>query len=89
VFTPIMTHDGDVNHKLDFNQTGRYLSLQEQLNDYHFVPLSGFDFDDQITSERDLRSATVSLRLWAPDFGTTALRLISYALGPVKQLNKR
>jgi hypothetical protein len=52
VFTPIMTYDGDVNYKLDFNQTGRYLSLQAQLNDYHFVPLSGFDFDDQITSER-------------------------------------
>jgi hypothetical protein len=49
VFTPIMTYDGDVNYKLDFNQTGRYLSLQAQLNDF-----SGFDFDDQIANERSV-----------------------------------
>jgi hypothetical protein len=48
VFTPFMTYDGDVNYKLDFNQTGRYLSLQAQLNDYHVIPLSGFDLDNHI-----------------------------------------
>jgi hypothetical protein len=88
VFTPFMTYDGDVNYKLDINQTRRYLPLQAQLNDYHFVSLSGFDLANQITSERyaQLRRAS---RFGTPIFGITALRLISYALGPVKQLNKR
>jgi hypothetical protein len=52
VFSPFMTYDGDVDYKLDLNQAGRYLSLQAQFNDYHFVSLSGFDFDSQITSKR-------------------------------------
>jgi hypothetical protein len=43
VLTPFVTYDGDVNYKLDFDQAGRYLSLQAQFNDYHFVSLSGFD----------------------------------------------
>jgi hypothetical protein len=52
VFTPLMVYDSNVNYKIDFNQTGRCLSLQAQLNDYHFASLSGFDFANQITSER-------------------------------------
>jgi hypothetical protein len=52
VFTPFVTHDGHVNYELDFNQAGRYLSLQAQFNDYHFVSLSGLGFDSQITSKR-------------------------------------
>jgi hypothetical protein len=51
VLTPFVTHDGDVNYKLDFNQAGRYLSLQVQFNDYQFVSLSGFDVDGR-TSKR-------------------------------------
>jgi hypothetical protein len=52
VFTPFIAYDGDIHYKLDFNQAGRYLSLQAQFNDYHFVSLSGFDFDVQIIGER-------------------------------------
>ena len=52
VFTPFIAYDGDIHYKLDFNQAGRYLSLQAQFNDYQFVSLSGFDFDVQIIGER-------------------------------------
>jgi hypothetical protein len=47
-----MAYDGDVNYKLDFNQGGGYLSLQAQFNDYHFVSLSGSDFDMKTAGER-------------------------------------
>jgi hypothetical protein len=43
-----MAYDGDVNYKLDFNQTVRYLSLQVQLDDYHVIPLSGLNLDNHI-----------------------------------------
>jgi hypothetical protein len=36
VFTPFVTYDGDVNHKLDIDQIHRVLLLQARLNDYHF-----------------------------------------------------
>ena len=74
VFTPLMAYDGDVNYKLDFNQTRRYLPLQAQLNDYHFVPLSGFAFTDQITSK--IYGARPSLRLcWGTDLRHNSARV--------------
>jgi len=63
-----MTYDGDIHYKLDFNQAGGYLSLQVQFNDYHFVSLSAFDFDVQISGE-DTWSVTEPSGFGAVTFG--------------------
>lgn len=46
------TYDGSSLYKLDFNTSGRYLSLTLTHNDYHYIRLTGFDFDIGITGER-------------------------------------
>lgn len=52
VFGTPMTYDGDTLYKLDFGQAGRYLSMTITFNDYHYVSISGFDLDLQVTGER-------------------------------------
>jgi hypothetical protein len=57
VFTPVIAHDGDVNYKLGFKKTGRCLPPQAQLDDYHFISLSGFGLDNY-TLVRDIQDVT-------------------------------
>lgn len=52
IFTAPMSYNGDDLYKIDVNQAGRYLSFKMTWDDYHYVSLSGFDMDYQITGER-------------------------------------
>jgi hypothetical protein len=45
VFGDDQTYDGDTLYKLDFNVTGRFLSMRMTHDDYHWFRLTGFDID--------------------------------------------
>lgn len=48
----VQTYDGNVNYKLDFNQTGRYASMYIDYDDYTTFSISGFDIAVDTTGER-------------------------------------
>jgi hypothetical protein len=50
-WTDWQTYDGDTLFKLDFNRAGRFLAFRIRHNDYHWVTLSGFDFDIDILAD--------------------------------------
>jgi hypothetical protein len=49
---PPMDYDSRGLLKLDYNATGRYLSMQVRFPDYAFASLSGYDFLVEVTGER-------------------------------------
>jgi len=52
VMSAPQTWDGDTLYKLDYNASGRYLSMTITHNDYHYVKLTGIDFDLDVLGER-------------------------------------
>ncbi len=52
VMSPPQTYDGSSLYKLDYNAAGRYLSMQVTHDDYHYVKLTGFDFDLDVLGDR-------------------------------------
>ena len=52
VMSAPQTWDGSSLYKLDYNASGRFLSMFATHNDYHFVKLTGFDFDMDVLGER-------------------------------------
>jgi hypothetical protein len=45
------TYDGDTLYRLDYNEGGRYLSMQITHDDYHYFELTGFDVDYELTGD--------------------------------------
>lgn len=45
------TYDGLGLYKLDFNRAGRFLAMRIRHDDYHWMTLSGFDFDLDILAD--------------------------------------
>jgi hypothetical protein len=52
VMSSPQTYDGSTLYKLDYNAAGRYLSLDISHADYHYVRLTQFDVDLDVTGER-------------------------------------
>lgn len=52
VMSADQTYDGGSLYKLDYNSAGRYLSMKITHNDYHYINLTGFDFDLDVNGER-------------------------------------
>lgn len=52
VMSAPQTYDGSSLYKLDFNSAGRYLSMTITHDDYHWISLTGFDFDLDVLGER-------------------------------------
>lgn len=52
LFSDWQTYDNDGNYKLDFMESGRYLSLQARFQDYKTMSLSGMDLDLVSTGSR-------------------------------------
>ena len=52
VYDPVQTFDGNTLYKLDYNMSGRYLSIKITHNDYRYVNLLGFDVDLDVYGER-------------------------------------
>jgi hypothetical protein len=46
------TYDGLALYKLDYNSAGRYLLMQMSHDDWHYVNITGFDLDLDVTGER-------------------------------------
>jgi hypothetical protein len=51
IYSAPQTYDGNTLYKLDFNTSGRYLSVIIQQNDYHSFRFTGMDFDLNVTGE--------------------------------------
>jgi hypothetical protein len=51
VWSDWQTYDGNELFKLDFNVTGRYLAFRIRHLDYHWITLSGFDFDIDVLAD--------------------------------------
>jgi hypothetical protein len=45
VMSAPQTYDGDTLYRLDYNAAGRYLAMKITHADYHYVNLTGFDFE--------------------------------------------
>ncbi len=52
VMSTPQTWDASSLYKLDYNVSGRYLSMIVTHNDYHYAKLTGFDFDMDVLGER-------------------------------------
>lgn len=52
VMSPVQTWDANTLYKLDYNASGRFLSLTLDHPDYHYVVLTGLDMDLDVTGER-------------------------------------
>lgn len=50
--SPSQTYDGESLYRLDFNVSGRYLSMKITNDDYHYFKLTGFDMDLDVLGER-------------------------------------
>jgi hypothetical protein len=50
-FGDVQTYDGNTLYKLDYNIAGRYLSLKITYDDWHYMRLTGLDFDLDVTGE--------------------------------------
>src|SRR6187455_1461147 len=50
--TDVQTYDGNTLYKLDYNASGRYLMLHMAHDDWHYINISGFDLDLDVTGER-------------------------------------
>ena len=51
VFSAYQTYDTRTDHKLDFNESGRYLALRVRYDDYKTASLTGLDLDVEILSD--------------------------------------
>jgi hypothetical protein len=50
--SPVQTWDANTLYKLDYNASGRYLSMRIEHDDYHYASLTGFDLDLDVLGER-------------------------------------
>lgn len=53
-YSDFQTWDGQTatgGYKLDFNESGRFLAMRVEFNDFHFCSLSGYDADLQVQGE--------------------------------------